>query len=144
MYSHVILYCMSSLWKTNTITQSQFWFLSFLAFVVGAILLYGCTTWTLTTRMEKKLDDNYKRMLRAILNKSWTQHPTKQQLYGHILFITKTIKVSRTRHVGHCRRSKDELMRDIIQWTLSHWRAKFRRPAKKYIQLLCAYTGYSL
>ena len=26
--------------------------------------------------MEKKLDDNYTRMLRAILNKSWERHPT--------------------------------------------------------------------
>ena len=34
------------------------------------ILLYGCTTWTLTKPMEKKLDFNYTRMLRAILNKS--------------------------------------------------------------------------
>ena len=43
---------------------------------VVSILLYGCTTWTLTKRLEKKLDSNYKRMLRAILNKSWKQHPT--------------------------------------------------------------------
>ena len=58
--------------------------------------LYGCTTWTLTKRMEKKLDGNYKRMLRAMLNKSWRQHLTKQQLYGHLPPITKTIKVRRT------------------------------------------------
>ena len=43
---------------------------------VVSILLYGCTTWTLTKRLEKKLDGNYTRMLRAILNKSWRQHPT--------------------------------------------------------------------
>ena len=30
---------------------------------VVSILLYGCTTWTLTKRMEKKLDGNYTRML---------------------------------------------------------------------------------
>ena len=30
--------------------------------------------------MEKKLDDNYTRMLRAIMNKSWGQHPTPSQL----------------------------------------------------------------
>ncbi len=41
-----------------------------------SILLYGCTTWTLTKRLEKKLDGNYTRMLRVILNKSWWQHPT--------------------------------------------------------------------
>ena len=27
-------------------------------------------------------EENYIRMLRAILNKSWTQEPMKQQLYG--------------------------------------------------------------
>ena len=31
-------------------------------------------------------------MLRAILNKSWKQHPTKHQLYGHLPSMTKTIK----------------------------------------------------
>ena len=56
-----------------------------------SILLYGCTTGTLTKRMEKELDSNYSRMLWAILNKSWRQHPTKHQLYGHLSPITKTI-----------------------------------------------------
>ena len=40
-------------------------------------------------RMEKKLDGNYTEMLRAILNKSWRQHPTKRQLYSHLPPITK-------------------------------------------------------
>ena len=44
---------------------------SFLQAAVVSILLYGCTKWTLTKRLEKKLDGNYTRMLRAILNKSW-------------------------------------------------------------------------
>ena len=48
-----------------------------------AAVVYGCTTWTLTKRLEKKLDNNYTRMLQAILNKSWWQHPTRHQLYGH-------------------------------------------------------------
>ena len=69
---------------------------------VVSILLYGCTTLTLTKQMEKKLDGNYTRMRRAILNKSWRQNSTKQQLYGHRPPITKTIKVRRTRHAGHC------------------------------------------
>ena len=51
---------------------------------VMSILLDGCTTWTLTKRLEKKIDGNYTRMLRAILNESWRQHPTKHQLYGHL------------------------------------------------------------
>ena len=73
---------------------------SFFQAAVVSLLLYGCTTWTLTKCMEKKLDRNYTRMLRAILNKSWRQHLTKQWLYGHLPPFPKTIKVRRTRHVG--------------------------------------------
>ena len=57
---------------------------NFFQAVIMSILLYGCTTWTLTKRLEKRLDGNYTRMLQAILNRSWGQHPTKQQLYGHL------------------------------------------------------------
>ena len=105
------------------------------------ILLYGSTTWTLTKRLEKKLDGNYTRMLRAILNKSWQQHPTRHQLYGHLPPITKTIQVRRTRHAGHCWRSRDELIRDVLLWIPTHGRAKAGRPARTYIQQLCEDTG---
>ena len=80
-------------------------------------------------------------MLRAILNKSWRQHPTKHQLYGHLPPITKTIKVRRTRHAGHYWRSRDELINDVLQWTPTYGRAKARRPARTYIQQLCEDTG---
>ena len=73
---------------------------SFFQAAVVSILLYGCTTWTLTKRLEKKLDGNCTKMLRAILNKSWRQHPTRHQLCGHLPPITKTIQVRRTRHAG--------------------------------------------
>ena len=80
-------------------------------------------------------------MLRAILNKSWRQHPTRHQLYGHLPPITKTIQVRRTRHAGHCWRSRDELIRDVLLWTPTHGRAKAGRPARTYIQQLCEDTG---
>ena len=83
------------------------------------------------------------RMLRAILNKSWRQHPTKHQLYGHLPPITKTIQVRRTRHAGHCWRSKDELISDVLQWTPTNGQAKAGRPARTYIQQLCEDTGCS-
>ena len=80
--------------------------------------------WTLTKRLEKKLDGNYTRMLRTILNKSWRQHPTKHQLYGHLPSFTKTIKVRQTRHAGHCWRSRDELISDVLRWISTYGRAK--------------------
>ena len=81
------------------------------------------------------------RMLRAILNKSWQQHLTRHQLYGHLPPITKTIQVRRTRHAGHCWRSRDELIRDVLLWIPTHGRAKAGRPARTYIQQLCEDTG---
>ena len=80
-------------------------------------------------------------MLRAIVNKSWRQHPTRHQLYGHLPPITKTIQVRRTRHAGHCWRSRDELIRDVLLWTPTHDRAKAGRPERTYIQQLCEDTG---
>ena len=114
---------------------------SFLQADVAPILLSGCTTWTLTKRLEKKLDGNYTRMLRAILNKSWRQHPTRHQLYGHLPPLTKTIQVRPTRHAGHCCRSRDELISDVPLWTPTYGRAKAGRPAQTCIQQLCKDTG---
>ena len=90
---------------------------SFFQAAVMSILLYGCTTWMLTEWLEKKLDGNYTRMLRAMLNKSWRQHPTRHQLYGHLPPIMKTIQVRQTRHVGHWWRSRDKLISDVLLWT---------------------------
>ena len=71
-----------------------------------------------------KLDGNSTRMLRSMLNRSWRQHPTNQQLYGHLPPITKTILIRRTRHAGHCWRSRDELISGVLLWTPLHGRAK--------------------
>ena len=75
------------------------------------------------------------------MNKSWRQHPTRHQLYGHLPPITKTIQVRQTRHAGHCWRSRDELITDVLLWTPTHGRAKAGRPARTYIQQLCEDTG---
>ena len=81
---------LSVIWKLDLTDQMK---RSFFQAAIVSILQYECTTWTLTKRMEKKLDGNYTRMLRAILNRSWLQHPTKQQLYGHRSPIKKTIQI---------------------------------------------------
>ena len=121
---------LSVIWKSELTDEIE---CSFFQAAVMSILLYGCTVWTLS-----------KRMLRAILNKFWMRHPRNQQLYCHQPPITKTIQIRRTRHVRHCWRSRDELISDILLWTPSHGRAKAGRPARTYIQQLCADTGCSL
>ena len=129
---------LSIIWKSD-LTDKR----SFFQAVVLLILLYGCTTWALTKRLEKKLDSNYTRILRAILNKSWRQHPTRNQLYGHLPPITKTIHIRQTRHAGNCWRSRDELISDVLLWTPTYGRAKAGRPARTYIQQLCEDIGCS-
>ena len=63
---------LSIIWKSDLTDKMK---RSFFQAAFVSILLYGCTTWTLTKRLEKKLDGNDTRMLLAILNKSWRQHP---------------------------------------------------------------------
>ena len=130
----------SNIWKSDLTDKMK---RSFFQAAVVSILLYGCTTWTLTKRLGKKLDGNYTRMLRAILNKSWRQQPTRHQLYGHLPPIMKTIQVRRTRHAGHCWRSKDELISDVLLWTPTYGQTKAGRPARTYIQQLWEDTGWN-
>ena len=125
---------LSIIWKSDLTDKMKH---SFFQVAVVSILLYGCTTWTLTKRLKKKLDGNYTRMLRTILNKFWQQHPTRHQLYGHLPPNTKTFQARRTRHAGHCWRSKDELLSDVLLWTPTYGQAKTGRPARTYIQQLC-------
>ena len=131
---------LSIIWKSDLTNKMKH---SFFQAAIVWILLYGCTTWTLTKWLEKKLNSNYTRMLRAILNKSWRQHPTKHQLYGHLPPITKTIQVRRIRHAGHCWRSRDELISDVLLWTPTYGQAKAGRLARTYMPQLCEDMGYS-
>ena len=53
-------------------------------------------------------------LLEIYIYKSWRQHPTRRQLYGHLPPIKKTIQARRDRHAGHCWRSKVELVSDLL------------------------------
>ena len=125
---------LSVIWKSDQTDKMKHRF--FRAAVVST-LLHGCTTWTLTKRMERNLNGNYTRMLRAILNKSWRQYPTKLKLYDHLSPITKTIKFTRTRHAEHCWSSKDELITPMDPFT---WTSKVRTNSlNRYTTVLCRY-----
>ena len=101
---------LSIIWKSDLTDKMK---RSFFQAAVVSILLYLDANKT----AGEKLDGNYTRMLRAILNKSWRQYPTKHQLYGHLPPIRKTIQVRRSRHAGDCWRSRDELISDVLLWT---------------------------
>ena len=52
---------LSIIWKSDRTNKMK---RCFLQAAVASILLYGCTTWTLTKRLEKKLDGNYTQCLK--------------------------------------------------------------------------------
>ena len=86
---------LSIIWKSDLTDKMK---RSFFQAAVVSILLYGCTTWTLTKRLERRLDGNYTRMLRAVLNESWRKTPHETPTIRTLAPpITKTIQVRRTR-----------------------------------------------
>ena len=133
--SSVLTFKMCTDAKLYCLKKNCFWHLNW-------VLTLNWIVWNRTVYMYKRLDGNYTRMLRAILNKSWRQHPTRHQLYGHLPPITKTIQVRRTRHAGHCWRNRDELISDVLLWTPTYGWAKAGRPARTFIQQLCEDTGW--
>ena len=95
---------------------------------VVSILLYGCTTWTLTKRLVEKLDGNYTGMLRAILNKSWRQHSQGTNYTATCLPLRKLSKLDEPD-------MQDELISDVFLWTPTYGQAKAGRPARTYIHI---------
>ena len=98
------------------------------------------STWTLQNS-KKKLNGDYTSMLHVVLNISWKQHPTKQLLYDHLPLILQTTQV---RHTGHCWRSKNKFISNVLQWTPTHGHTSVGWPIKTYIHQLCADTGCCL
>ena len=89
---------------------------------------------------KKKLDGNYIRMLEAVLNKSWKQHPSKQQLFGHLPPILQATQISRTRYAGQSLSSKDEQHSPMDSYIYS---CKGYLTSKS-LHRFCALIGYSV
>ena len=84
---------------------------------------------------------------RILLEKQWRAHKWCTPMDPHI-WPGKSKATSSNIHTavmwgsdaGHCWRSRDELIRDVLLWTPTHGRAKAGRPARTYIQQLCEDT----
>ena len=96
------------------------------------------SVWCLNPSSPSSMEPGYNRMLRAILNISWRQHPTKLQLHGPIPNISTIVSERRMRFAGHCWRAKQELAIDLLLWSPNHGKRRVdRRPAITYIDQLC-------
>ena len=106
--------------------------------------MYGCTTWMQTKCIEKHKMGTTQECYELFWTNPGSSNPIKQQMYCYLPPILKTIRVRQTRHAGHSRRSKDELISNILLWTSTHGRASVDRLARTYIHRLCANTRCSL
>ena len=96
------------------------------------------------TLREKVRWELHKGMLRAVLNISWVQHPTKKHLWGHLPPISQNIQERRTKHTKHSWKSKYELISNVTRWTPTYGHTSFGRSAKIYIHQLRVHTGCHL
>ena len=69
--------------------------------------------------------------------------------YGHQLTFTWSHDcllriIVRTRQLRHCRKNKDELISDILLWTLTRRCSSVNWPVRIYLHQLCVDTGCSL
>ena len=110
--------------------------LKFFHSTVTIVLLYGSCTWTLTKKLEKKLDDSYTKMLRVVKNVSWKQHMRNEVLYGEIPKIMTAIAAQGVRFREHCWQSKDELAHQLLLWELTHGKRTCGRPRRAFIDQL--------
>ena len=109
---------------------------NFLRAAVETVFFYGSVSWTLTTHLEKKIDGAYTRMLRTALNRSWKDHPTNVELYGHIPPISESLQQQRMRFAGHCWHGEEELARDVLLWKPTHRLQPKGRPKKTYMRVM--------
>ena len=132
---------LSVIWKSNIRNDLK---KRFFQTTVESVLLYASSTWTLTKQLEKTLNGNYTKMLRAVLNVSWKDHPTNAQLYGKLKKITDVIKERRLRFAGHTFRQKEELASDLLLWAPNHGTRNIGRPYKTCVDQLIEDSGHTI
>ena len=121
----------SIIWKSDLTDKMK---RSFFQAAVVSILLYGCTTCTLTKRLEKKLDGNYTKMQKE---QSWTSP-------GATPHKTQTIRPPASDHENYPSYTNQtcSVISDVLLWTPTYGREKAGRPARTYIQQLCEDTEW--
>ena len=127
---------LSAIWKLDVTDKTQF-FLSSGRIHTAVWMHYMDTNKTYGEKAWQQLHRNVAINIEQVTETASHKASAVRPLTTH----HDTFQVTRTRHVGHCWGSRDELKSDIFLWTPSHGRPKSRRPARTYIEQICADTG---
>ena len=84
----VTLQKLNTIWNSNLPKNLK---LAFFHTTVSSVLLYGSSTWTMTKKLETKLNGCYTKMLKVVNNVKWQQRISNNVLYYNLPKITNTI-----------------------------------------------------
>ena len=108
---------------------------------VESVLLYGCECWTLTRKIERKLDGTYTKLLRKTCNVSWYDKIKNVDLYGVLEAVSEKIRRRRLRFAGHCARHVETTANINLFWSPKHGKRSAGRPRMRYLDQIKRDTG---
>ena len=76
-----------------------------------------------------------------VKNVTWQKLITNEVLHAGIPRILTTIRERCSRFSGHCWRSINEVVSDLVLWELEHGKRSVRGQARTFVDLLEADTG---
>ena len=80
-------------------------------------------------------------MLRKVLNISWKQHLTNQELCGTLPPVSNIIRQRRLKFAGHSVREEDQSVSELVLWEPTHGTKKKGGQPKTFVDVLREYTG---
>ena len=101
-----------------------------------SVLLYGCTTWTLTERMVKKVDNNS--------TNTWNNTSKHCSCRPPYFPSHRPSKQDEKDILTSCWWIKDEFISEVLQWIIDHICCRIGRPSRTSIHPLCVVSGCSL
>ena len=86
----------------------------------------GSETWTLSRKLERRLDGTYTRLLMRAQNLSWKRHPKIAQIYGKLPRVSTLVKSRRVQFAGRCFPADSEIISSLLLWkpTFDHTRGR--------------------
>ena len=100
--------------------------------------MYGCETWTIYSRQEKRLNSFHLRCLRKLLNIKWQDKVTNTEVLekANLPSIQTIIRTKRLRWLGHVKRMDDNRMpKNVLYGELSDGCRPRGRPKLRYKDL---------
>lgn len=109
--------------------------------IIRPITLYGCETWIMTGKVEKKLEIWERKVLRKIFGGvkteegEWRRRTNREimELYGRPK-ITRKVRAQRARWLGHVYRMPEQRCSRKVLFTAESCKRKRGRPKKKWLQ----------